>query len=443
VGAVLVRGFNSSPDHGGTRPYHEFVNLQATVDADGTLLLSDPAFTAPADWQSSTLGEAGYVRLSREGKETIWRLSKDAQGDLLLEETLHTAQLADGTRIYNGGSAEDGKFFPVGHMKEIIVDGEKVVQTGPIGPLAFLNTLQNSTMVLWGTKIIKEGDTLLTIYYQKPTPGSKVLRPGLKFKVDNATPTEKFNFISLMLALFCGTAALPHILIRYYTVPSQAAARKSTLVAIAAIGFFYILTLFLGLGAMTSGVINIMDSNMSAPLLALSFGVVLFAVISSIAFATVLGTVSGLIVAASGAVAHDLMDNFFGMRMTDHNKVRAGKLAAVGVGIIAIYLGIMFEGMNVSFLVGWAFAVAASANLPAILMLLFWKKTTAQGVAAFDPEIVIKGNCGLGEQDFAKDFWVFCLLCVEKKHGFRMIKHGNALRVGNDGGWKACCSPCE
>jgi cation/acetate symporter len=138
----------------------------------------------------------------------------------------------------------------------------------------------------------------------------------------------------------------------------------------------------MGLGAMTSGVVNIMDNNMSAPLLALSFGVVLFAIISSIAFATVLGTVSGLIVASSGAVAHDLMDNFFGMRMADKTKVLAGKIAAVGVGLVAIYLGIVFEGMNVSFLVGWAFAVAASANLPAILMLLFWKKTTAKGVAA-------------------------------------------------------------
>lgn len=83
-----------------------------------------------------------------------------------------------------------------------------------------------------------------------------------------------------MLALFCGTAALPHILIRYYTVPSQAAARKSTIVAIAGIGFFYVLTLFMGMGAMTNGVINLTDNNMSAPLLALSFGVILFAVIS-------------------------------------------------------------------------------------------------------------------------------------------------------------------
>ena len=379
---VLVRGISTSPDHGGAKEYHNFLTLQAAITAEGALQLSDPTYSVPADWQTSPLGEAGFVKLTRNGEESVWHLKKDAEGAMYLEETLYTATLPNGTRLYNGAAAEEGKFFPVGHMKEINLNGESVIQTGAIGPLAYLSTIQKSTIVLWGTRHVRDGENLLTIYYQKPTPGSEVLRPGLRFKVENATAGEKFNFFSLMLALFCGTAALPHILIRYYTVPSQAAARKSTLVAIAAIGFFYILTLFMGLGAMTNGVINIMDNNMSAPLLALSFGVILFAIISSIAFATVLGTVSGLIVAASGAVAHDLMDNFLGMRMSDKGKVLAGKIAAVCVGAIAIYLGIVFEGMNVSFLVGWAFALAASANLPAILMLLFWKRTTAQGVAA-------------------------------------------------------------
>jgi cation/acetate symporter len=185
-----------------------------------------------------------------------------------------------------------------------------------------------------------------------------------------------------MLALFLGTAALPHILIRYYTVPNPASARKSTIVAIGAIGFFYILTLFMGLGALVNGVINPADSNMAAPLLARSFGELLFAIISSIAFATVLGTVSGLIVAASGAVAHDLFDRLLNIRMDDRQKVMAGKISAFVIGGLAIVLGILFQGINVTFLVGLAFAVAASANLPAIVMLLFWKRTTAKGIAA-------------------------------------------------------------
>ena len=209
------------------------------------------------------------------------------------------------------------------------------------------------------------------------------MRPGLKFPVEGekATLTSKLNFISLMMALFFGTAALPHILIRYYTVPTPRSARMSTIVALSAIGFFYILTMYMGLGAMVNGVLDVQSDNMSAPLLAKSFGVFLFSIISALAFATVLGTVSGLIVAASGAVAHDFMDRFAQMKLTDRGKVRAGKIAAVVVGAIAIVLGILFKGMNVSFLVGLAFAVAASANLPSILMLIFWKGTTSKGIA--------------------------------------------------------------
>lgn len=206
--------------------------------------------------------------------------------------------------------------------------------------------------------------------------------PGLKFHIGaDAGPWSKWNFVSLMLALFLGTASLPHILIRYYTVPTAKDARKSTIIAIAAIGGFYVLTMFMGLGAAVNGVLDVESSNMSAPLLAKAFGIGLFSIISAIAFATILGTVSGLIVASSGAIAHDLIDKYMGKNLSDEKKVVAGKYAALAVGVVAIVLGIAFKGMNVSFLVGWAFAVAASANLPAILMLLFWKKTTAKGIS--------------------------------------------------------------
>jgi cation/acetate symporter len=116
--------------------------------------------------------------------------------------------------------------------------------------------------------------------------------------------------------------------------------------------------------------------------LARSFNPVLFAIISAIAFTTVLGTVSGLIIAASGAVAHDLMSNFLRIEMDDHAKVRAGKIACVVIGLVAIVLGIVFRDFNVTFLVGWAFNIAASANLPALVMLLFWRGTTKQGITA-------------------------------------------------------------
>jgi cation/acetate symporter len=165
-------------------------------------------------------------------------------------------------------------------------------------------------------------------------------------------------------------------------VKDEAAARKSTIVGIACIGFFYVLTLYMGLGAMTSGALDPTDSNMAAPLLARSFSELLFAVISAIAFTTVLGTVSGLILASAGAVTHDLLESVRAVHLSDHDRVRVAKLASVGVGVVAIALGILFRELNVSYLVGWAFSVAASANLPSLVMLLFWQRTTRQGVIA-------------------------------------------------------------
>jgi cation/acetate symporter len=192
---------------------------------------------------------------------------------------------------------------------------------------------------------------------------------------------DRVDFVSLMLALFLGTASLPHILIRYYTVSDVRSARLSTVVGIGAIGSFYILTLYLGLGAMTGGALDTSDSNMSAPLLARSFGSVLFALISSVAFFTVLGTVSGLVLAGSGAVARDLVITVLGRTPDDHAQVRIARIAALALGTCAMILGLLFKDLNASFLVGWAFNIAASANLPALLMALFWKRATKEGIA--------------------------------------------------------------
>jgi cation/acetate symporter len=279
---------------------------------------------------------------------------------------------ADGALVNGKPQSKENDLTPVGHVL-MLPDGR--TETGPLGPIAYLKTLQGSMIETYPK------DASGTF---KPTPrtGADLLTPGGYFKdLKSGTWKGKLNFLSLMLALLCGTAALPHILIRYYTVKDAGSARKSTVVGIASIGFFYILTLFLGLGAMTS-LSPMKDSNMAAPLLARQFGEFLFAVISAIAFTTVLGTVSGLILAASGAVAHDLMHNVLRLDMDDHAKVRAGKLAAVVVGIVAMVLGILFKDFNASFLVGWAFNVAASANLPSLVMLLFWSRTTKKGIAA-------------------------------------------------------------
>ena len=290
----------------------------------------------------------------------------------------------DGTVLVDGRrQSRDHDLRPVGTIITLPERYAGRTSTGPLRPLEYLAVLEDSTVVTWSAKKHVDGEGTHVTYTPLERKGADLLKPGGYFKgLTTGKLADRLDFASLMLALFCGTASLPHILIRYYTVKDAAAARKSTVVGIAAIGAFYVLTLYLGLGAMTSGALDPTSTNMAAPLLARSFSTSLFAVISAIAFTTVLGTVSGLVMAGSGAVAHDLVENVCGVRMTDHEKVRCGKLAAVGLGVVAMALGILFRNFNVSFLVGWAFNIAASANLPALVMLLFWPRTTKQGIIA-------------------------------------------------------------
>ncbi|MGO1650227.1 MAG: sodium/solute symporter [Sphingobacterium sp.] len=373
---ILKNGLTLNPDFKGssTQPLLE---LPAT-DENGTVV-------RVPDWEIVTQKQVGpktFVKLAQNGVERWFDKRVDQQG-VILVEALSVTDPVDGELLYNGKPREDRNFYQVGSMSKIIVNGEQVNQTGSLGPFEFLTTLQESEIIRFlQVNFDDEGDQV-AIYYAQPTAGESFMLPGLKYKIGrDATMWSKLDFISLMLALFLGTAALPHILIRYYTVKTPRDARKSTILAIAAIGGFYILTLYMGLGAAVNGVLDVESSNMAAPLLARAFGAVLFSIISAVAFATVLGTVSGLIVASSGAIAHDFIDVYLKRNLTDEKKVRAGKIAAFAVGIFAILLGMAFKGVNVSFLVGWAFAIAASANLPAILFLLFWKKTSETGISA-------------------------------------------------------------
>jgi len=393
---ILNRGLTVAGDElseGGLR----IVSVETLVAQAGDRILPENEF-----WRDKP-----YVRVldpQNPLHPQVWRKLPDgrvAQTQLVRVTTDRTGHRMT---YVNGKPADDpqdpGRLYSVGSIAEL---PGGATQTGPLGPFEYLSTLADSTVVTWGREVVAEGPTVeTTIFYPKLVAGSRLLVPGgsptfaaVREPLPQVDPDRpetvearrralagKLDFLSLMLALFCGTASLPHILIRYYTVRDQAAARKSTVVGIAAIGFFYVLTLYLGLGAMTSGALDPTNNNMAAPLLARSFNEWLFAIISAIAFTTVLGTVSGLILAASGAVAHDIMESTLKIQWDDHAKVRAGKAAAVGVGAIAIVLGVLFERMNVSFLVGWAFNIAASANLPSLVMLLFWRRTTKQGIAA-------------------------------------------------------------
>ena len=376
--AVCVRGFNTRPDQGGQVPFRVNAKLTASESGD-QLTVAEPGVRV-LEVQKVAAAKASFARLERNSREGWWLVAAE-DGRTVLHETQSVVVMRDGVRQVNGApESKENALRQVGNMEQVC--GQAEAPKGAVSPFAFLAALSAKDTLIrrWkDTSFTDRDGSKVTVYYPVLTAGSQLLRPGMKFKVQGSF-LDRLDFISLMLALFLGTAALPHILIRYYTVPSPASARKSTIVAIAAIGFFYVLTLFMGLGAMINGVINPADSNMAAPLLARSFGKALFAIISAIAFATVLGTVSGLIVAASGAVAHDLCDRYLKLRMDDRQKIMAGKISAFVIGGVAIVLGILFKGVNVTFLVGLAFAVAASANLPALVMLIFWKKTTARGI---------------------------------------------------------------
>ncbi len=219
--------------------------------------------------------------------------------------------------------------------------------------------------------------------------GQRFLEPGLLFKA----PIDQ---ISLGMALVFGTAGMPHILMRFFTVPNAQEARKSVVWAMAIIGGFYVLTLFLGMGAAMKvgpSAITAVDpgGNMANPLLAQALGGgpeslmgnFMMAFVSAVAFATIVAVVAGLVLAAASAMAHDLYVGVIrGEHATQEEQVKAARIATVVFGSIAIVLGIAAKGQNVAHLVALAFAVASSANFPCVVMTLFWKRCNTGGIVA-------------------------------------------------------------
>ena len=221
--------------------------------------------------------------------------------------------------------------------------------------------------------------------------GEAFLNPGLKYGVST---TSKIDFLSLGIALVLGTAGLPHILIRFYTTPTSRDARKSVLWAIGLIGTFYLFTLVLGFGA--AAMLNKADSaevaaskgNLASPLLARAVGggaetwggSILLAVIAAVAFATILAVVAGLVLTSSVSIAHDLYNSVFrNGQATEKEEMKVARIAAAGIGLVSVVLAIPAQNLNIAFLVALAFAVAASANLPSIVLNMFWRGFNTRG----------------------------------------------------------------
>ncbi|MFI6578913.1 cation acetate symporter [Nocardiopsis sp. NPDC050513] len=232
--------------------------------------------------------------------------------------------------------------------------------------------------------------------------GAAFLEPGLRYGVEVAgdpvqTMWNKLDLISLGLALVLGTAGLPHILIRFYTVPDSQSARKSVNWGIGLIGSFYLMTLVLGFGAAAlvgHEAITAQNAagNTAAPQLAQTVGEsvggpiagsVLLALIASAAFAAILSTVAGLVIASSSSLAHDFYNSVLRRgKASGLEEVRVARISAMAIGAVAVVLAVFAQGLNVAFLVALAFAVAASANLPTLLLSLFWKRFNTAGALA-------------------------------------------------------------
>lgn len=286
----------------------------------------------------------------------------------------------------------------------IVAVGALMVLYVTVGGMKATTWIQivKAVLLLCGTAVLTvlvlvrfHGDAaeLMRAAAQGSGAGAAYLEPGLKY---GAGVVNRLDFISLGLALVLGTAGLPHILARFYTVPTARAARRSAVWSIGLVGCFYLMTIVLGLGAAAvvgSAAVRADNpaGNTAVPLLSLDLGggaesnggLVLFAVTSAVAFATILAVVAGLTLASSVSFAHDIYAR--AMRREDERPVTEGQElaaargAAVVVGAVAIVLSLFAQRLNVAFLVGLAFAVAASANLPALLYTLFWRRFTTRG----------------------------------------------------------------
>ena len=252
-----------------------------------------------------------------------------------------------------------------------------------IAGAAFMTVLVLAKFGLNFSDILGSAQKMVHAATTKGVASRDVLAPGAQY---GGSTTSKINLLSLGLALVLGTAGLPHVLMRFYTVPTAKEARRSVVWAIALIGAFYLFTLALGYGAAAIvGPDRILKApggqNSAAPLLAFELGgVILLGVISAVAFATILAVVAGLTITASASFAHDVYASVMkNHQVTEDEQVRVSRITAVVLGIAAIGLGILANGQNVAFLVALAFAVAASANLPTIVYSLYWRRFNTRG----------------------------------------------------------------
>jgi cation/acetate symporter len=288
-----------------------------------------------------------------------------------------------------GGGSLINKLFGISYSSSVIIVGSVMTAYVLFGGMLATTWVQiiKAVLLIGGATIM----VFLTISHFNYNPITLCRAAVAKFDISVISPgsyiSNPWDAISLGLALMLGTAGLPHILMRFYSVPDAKQARKSVFVATGFIGYFYILTFFIGFGAMllvgkdliTAG--GDKGGNMAAILLANAIGGPGFmGFIAAVAFATILAVVAGLTLSGASTISHDLFMNVIRKGQADERgEVRVAKRATVMLGIIAIILGLLFKGQNVAFMVGLAFAIAASANFPSLLLSIVWRDFSTRG----------------------------------------------------------------
>jgi len=217
--SIFIQGLNTEPDQGGKVPFYKYSTIQAQLQKDEIV----PVDTSYIKMSEVTNQELTFLKLSKDGVQAWWLKDIDSKGDLILKETQSEVRSSNGQFFINGSPAsKDNQLRQVGNLEKIGGKNGEQAKTGSVTPFGFLSyfTDKNTVVNRWENTSFDHGEDKVTIYYSVETPGNKIMRPGLKFKVEGS-PSEKIDFISLMLALFFGTAALPHILIRYFTVKKK------------------------------------------------------------------------------------------------------------------------------------------------------------------------------------------------------------------------------
>ncbi len=288
-----------------------------------------------------------------------------------------------------GGGSLINKLFGISYSSSVIIVGSVMTAYVLFGGMLATTWVQivKAVLLIGGATIM----VILTLSHFNYNPVTLCRAAVDRFDIRVISPgsyiSNPWDAISLGLALMLGTAGLPHILMRFYSVPDAKQARKSVFVATGFIGYFYILTFFIGFGAMllvgkdliTAG--GDKGGNMAAILLANAIGGPGFmGFIAAVAFATILAVVAGLTLSGASTLSHDLFMNVIRKGQADERgEVRVAKRATVMLGIIAIILGLLFKGQNVAFMVGLAFAIAASANFPSLLLSIVWRNFSTRG----------------------------------------------------------------